>query len=160
DGRASPVGERSNRAGRVAPDALQGAERLILARKATAVACDRFSRDPVEVHRADVVAKRIPGALDVGDVRGGQRLQGRVAAAELVVIRDDPVHVGLLEHDLRDEQAIRVARLPPGEISLMAPVPAEEALPKSPSCSRVWDPASRASTSRRSWHGAIISADE
>ena len=34
-----------------------------------------------------------------------------------MVFRDDPIHLGLLEHDLRDQDLVRAVRLPPGELA-------------------------------------------
>ena len=45
-----------------------------------------------------------------------------------LVIRDDGGHLGLLEHDLRDPDGIRIVGAPPGKITPLLPVPAKETL--------------------------------
>ena len=132
DGGARAVGERAHGTGRVPADSLHGAQGLVVGREPAAVPRDRLARDAVKVHRADVVAEGVPRPRDVGDVGCRQRLERGVAPEELVVLRDHAVHLGLLEHDLRDQDVIGVARPPPGQVPLVAPVPPQQALAEAP----------------------------
>jgi hypothetical protein len=117
----------------IARSALSSAGQLPL------VAGDRLPRNAVEMHRADVVAEGVPGLLHVADVGGGQRLERRVAAEELVVLRDHAVDLRLLEHDLRHEDVVGIAGPAPRQVALVPRVPAEETLAKASECSRVRD---------------------
>src|SRR5207249_784338 len=60
------VGEREDRAGGVAADSRHGSKRGVLVGQPAAVPGDRFPRDRVKPHRADVVAERIPEPFDLG----------------------------------------------------------------------------------------------
>src|SRR5262249_973459 len=104
-------------------------------------------------HRADVVAEGIPRAGNVGDGRRGQRLQRRITAQEFAVLRDDAVHLGLLEHDLRDQHVVGIARSSPGEVALVARVPSEQTLAEASPPLRVGGHASRACAGSPPWHG-------
>jgi hypothetical protein len=49
-----------------------------------------------------------------------------------LVIRDDRLHPGLLEHELRDQDTIRLRMLPPGQISPLRGIPMEKRTLESP----------------------------
>src|SRR5438093_12313952 len=44
-----------------------------------------------------------------------------------MVLGNDPVHLGLLEHDLRNEDLVRIGSLSPGEVPAVLPVPFQQA---------------------------------
>src|SRR5262249_52761612 len=73
-----------------------------------------------------------PGLPDVGGARPGQALERRIASEELVVLRDDALHLRLLEHDLRHEDVVGVIRGAPRQLAAGTPVPREEAPVKAP----------------------------
>src|SRR5882762_5974786 len=120
------VGEGQDGACRVAADAFHAPERRAVLREAPVVTGDGLSRDAVKIGRAAVVAERAPGLRHFGRAGAGQVLEGRVARQELVVLRDDAVDLGLLEHDLGDEDAVRLAGAAPGQIAAVACVPGEK----------------------------------
>ena len=84
-------------------------------------------RQPVEVRRPAVIAQPFPALPH--HRRGGRRqgLDGRVALQEPVVVRLDPCHLGLLKHELRHHDAVRIPGPPPGQVAAVAPEPAEQA---------------------------------
>jgi len=43
-----------------------------------------------------------------------------------VVVRNDGFHLGLLEHELGDQDAVGVGRAPPGQVASVAAVPTQE----------------------------------
>ena len=55
-----------------------------------------------------------------------QRLDGRPAREPRLVARDHAGHLGLLEHDLRDEDRVGVAGAPPRQVAALARVPAQQ----------------------------------
>ena len=74
----------------------------------------------MEVPRAGVVAEAIPRLRHArGRARATSRERGK-ALEELAVLVDDARDLRLLEHQLRDENAIRIARPPPWKIARVA----------------------------------------
>ncbi len=120
------MGEGQDRAGRVAADALHAPELRAVLREAPVVAGDGFPRDAVKIGRAAVVAERAPCLGHFGRAGAGQVFEGRVARQELVVLGDDAVDLGLLEHDLGNKDAVRLAGAAPGQIAAVTRVPGEK----------------------------------
>src|SRR5262249_54006120 len=89
-----------------------------------------FARDGVKASRADVVAKRVPRFDDVRFGRLGERMEGRIADEPFFVLWQHAIDLRLLEHHLRDEDAIRVAGFAPGQVASVLAVPTEEAAAK------------------------------
>ena len=73
-----------------------------------------------------MLAEPLPSADYIGRRDGGERLRGRPASEPVEVVRNDALDLGLLEHDLAHEDRIRVARVPPGEISTSLREPLEQ----------------------------------
>src|SRR6266852_313385 len=92
-----------------------------------AVARHRLAGDAVQVLRAAIVAERIPGARHVAGAGARELLEGRIATEELTILGDDAVDLRLLEHDLRDEDAIRIAGPAPRKVATVSGVPGEQA---------------------------------
>src|SRR3989441_541744 len=86
----------------------------------------RLAGDPVQADRADVVAERVPEPAHLAHPRGGEAVDRRVALEELMVLRNHPLHLRLLQHDLGDEHPVRVARAAPGKIAAVLRVPREQ----------------------------------
>src|SRR5262245_3699431 len=120
------VGEAAHRPGGVAADAPHAAQQGLVVGQPPAVARDRLAGNAAQVDRADVVAERIPEARDLLRGRAGEALEGRIAVQELVVLRDHPVDLRLLQHDLGDQDAIRVFGAPPRQVAAMLAVPGEQ----------------------------------
>src|SRR5207245_9259511 len=111
------VSEREDRARGVPADPWQASQRRRVVGQVPAVTGDGLARDRVQAHGTDVVAERVPEPPDVLDARPGQVVDRRVAPEELAVFRDDAIYLRLLEHDLGDEDAVGMARAPPGKIA-------------------------------------------
>ena len=79
-------------------------------------------RGAVEVERAPVVAEPLPLADHVRRRSGGERVHRRPALEPALPARHDAVDLRLLRHHLGDEDRVRIAGPPPGQI---APVLAE-----------------------------------
>ncbi len=126
-GTARPYAKQSRRARGVAADAAHPPQRPGVVGQPPAVARHRLARDPVQVERADVVPERVPEAPDVVGRRARQGLERRVAFEELVVFGHDPLHLRLLEHDLRDEDVVRVPGAAPRQVAPVAAVPLQQA---------------------------------
>ena len=108
---ASPKANAADRSGGVRPDAGQLGQvvRPTVARRRRGAARCRLSRAPV-------VAEPLPLADHVGGRGCGERLERRPALEPGQVPRHDPAHLRLLQHHLRDEDRVRVARLPPRQV--------------------------------------------
>lgn len=79
----------------------------------------------VEVAGAGVVAQAGPEAEDIVERRGGEGFRRRETLEEALVEGDHAVHLGLLEHDLADEDVVGLSGAAPGEVALGAAEPAE-----------------------------------
>jgi hypothetical protein len=113
---ARPESKRGNRRGRRAADAGQRGKRRGIARKVAAMrAHDRGGRG-VQVMRAPVIAEAAPvrehgvdrGAGQCGDI--GERID------KAQVVRRHRRDLRLLQHDLGEPDAIRIARVLPRQI--------------------------------------------
>ena len=81
-------------------------------------------REPaaLEVSRAGVIAEALPRVQDIGRFRARERGEIRKAREPAFVIRQHGRDLRLLEHELGDENGVRIACSPPGQI---APVTAK-----------------------------------
>jgi len=119
-------GEGGHGTGCVAPDSGEVEEPIGLGREASRTVADDLASQPVEVCRAAVVAEPIPVLAHGGGAGSRQRLQRGEALEKGVIVLLDPSHLGLLEHDLGDQDAIRIARPAPGEVASVPPKPSEQ----------------------------------
>ncbi len=106
------------------PHAGQCVNRFELARERARVALDDQTRGLMQIAPACVVAQPAPMRQHLILVRRGQRSDVGKASDEALIVGDHRAHLSLLEHDLRHPDAVRIARVLPGEI-----VPAVLALP-------------------------------
>ena len=81
---------------------------------------------PMQVEPPPVVAETLPLANHLRRARRGERLDRRPALEEGEIARNDARDLRLLEHDLGDEDRVRVARFPPGQVAALRPKPLEE----------------------------------
>ena len=93
------------------------------ARQFAAVALHDLPREPVQADGAAVVPHPGPEADDIGGLGVGERAECGEGVEEGAVLGDDALHLGLLEHDLRDEDGVRVGDAAPGEDAGVARVP-------------------------------------
>ncbi len=98
---------------------------------------DDLPRGRVQVPRAAVIAEPFPQPQDVVLVGGGQGGQRGKASQEPLEIWDDGRHRRLLQHDLADPDAVRVARSAPGKIAIVHGGPAQQLAAQSRQLTRV-----------------------
>ena len=134
DRRALTEGETEHRACRVRANPLERQQGFMVAGQLAAVLRHRFLGDGVQPARADVVAERPPGLRHIGFVGGRKGFEGRKFSQPLLVFRQDAVHLRLLQHDLGDEDVVRVAGVPPRQVPAVAAVPIEQAAPEQAAC--------------------------
>ena len=121
-------GERRDRRRGRAPDAGQRDQGFEVARKFAAVRLHHLSRREVEIARAAVIAEPAPQREHVVDTGMGERAHIGKARDEALVIRNDDRDLRLLQHDLREPDAIRVARRLPWKVAAaVALLPAHHA---------------------------------
>ena len=80
----------------------------------------------MQVAGAAVVAEPLPQLQHVLLVGGGEVGERREGGEEPLEVRDDGGDRGLLEHDLADPDAVRVAVGPPGQVAAVAVEPGEQ----------------------------------
>ena len=121
---ASAPGKGCNRCRSRAADTRQGLERRRIVRKHATVARHHQSGAGMQIARAAVVAKAAPEGKHLVRFGGCQRRHIRKPFDEARVVAEHGLHLGLLQHDLGDPDAIRIASLLPGQ-----GMPAAAALP-------------------------------
>ena len=77
---------------------------------------------------ARVVAEVLPGLEDVVLAGPCEGLHIGEALEKPLVVGDDGVDPGLLEHDLGNPGSVGIDRLAPGQVPLVCPVPVEQKL--------------------------------
>ena len=80
----------------------------------------------MERERAIVVAEALPLEDHLGGRRRSGCLDGRPPFEPARVARHDPLDLRLLQHDLADEDRVRVARASPGKLAGVLPVPRQQ----------------------------------
>jgi hypothetical protein len=109
-------GERAHGRGRIGTDPRQCQQRRTVARQRTAIPLDDRPRQRVQPNRARIVAQAAPQPHRVAGRRSGERREVRKGCNERFVERNHPFDLRLLQHELADHDAVRVARLPPREM--------------------------------------------
>ena len=123
-------GQRRHGGRHVLPESGKSTQRRPVARQAARVVAKNSPRRRVQVTRAGVVAEPGPGGKD--RLRAGPGERGDVGEARekrLVAPPDGPDR-RLLEHHLRDPDAVGVARAAPGQLPLFAAEPGEQLAPE------------------------------
>ena len=115
-------GERGDRVGGIAADAGQ------LGQVVGPAVSRNLLRGAVERERAPVVAEPLPLPDHVAGRGRGERLHGRPALEPAPPARHDALDLRLLRHDLADEDRVRIARLPPGQVAAVSAEPGQEKL--------------------------------
>jgi hypothetical protein len=80
----------------------------------------------VEITSARVVAETLPGVEDVRFCRGSERGEIREALEPTAVVGDHRRDLCLLQHQLRDEHRVRIARVTPWKIAAMLAIPGND----------------------------------
>ena len=73
----------------------------------------------MQSHRAQVVAEALPRPDGIRARGSGQVGHRRETRQPGVPLRNHPIDLCLLEHDLGDEHRVGIARAPPGQIALL-----------------------------------------
>ena len=105
------------------------AKSLDIVRHLAAVVAHDLHRGLLQVARARVVAEPGPFAQDVLFVGAGQRAHVGELHQEALIVRDDRVDLGLLQHRLREPDAIRITGVTPGQVALRALIPRDQLAP-------------------------------
>src|SRR5690606_15312418 len=100
-------GDARDRAGGVVADAGERAQRVEVVGQLAAVALADQPGGAVEVAGAGVVAEPLPRLEHVVERRVGERGERREALDPALVVRDRGLYARLLEHDLRNPDAVR-----------------------------------------------------
>src|SRR5262249_14231693 len=122
------VGEARDRRGSVAPDALERPQAGDVSGQRATVLGYHLTGDLVQPHGAQVVAKALPGTDGFRPRRAGQVAESRKAFEPGVPFGNDAIDLRLLEHDLGDENGVRVARAAPGQVARVLAIPRHQAL--------------------------------
>ena len=121
-----PEGDRGDRPGRRSADPGERLERLHRARHLGAVAGDEDPGGPVKVPRAGIVPESLPRLQDGVQRRPGKGFHIGKFQEKTLVVGSDGFDPGLLEHDLRDPDPIRIPGLPPRHRPGRRPEPPQE----------------------------------
>ena len=119
-------GNAGDRPGRISANAGQFQNFLIRRGERPAVLVHNELRRPVQVPGAAVITQPLPELQNLLDGGGGQRFHRRAGLQKTGVVALDRFHPGLLEHDLRKPDAVRVGCTPPGKIPAVFIVPVKQ----------------------------------
>ena len=119
-------GDTGNRPCGIVSDPWKGPDPLIGIRKLSAIFFDDKLGRLVEVSCPRIIAEPLPDLQDLIEIRCCKGFDRREPFEPTLIIRNDRIHLGLLEHDLRDPDFIGIFRPPPGEVTLRFGVPGEE----------------------------------
>ena len=118
-------GEGEHRPRRVGADPRQGAQRGLVGGNGATVLAGDGRRRPVQIERPAVVAQARPEPHHVAGPGPGAVDGAGVRPEERLVVADDPVHLGLLQHDLADQHPPRVAGAAPREVAAVGGAPVQ-----------------------------------
>ena len=125
--------DRADRPCGVATDAGQCSKRLKALRKLAAKLAYDLRCSPSEILRPGVIAEASPGRQHLFFRGSRQRPDVWKEFEEPLVERECGLHTGLLQHDLRDPDAVGCGVAAPRKLSPVAPVPIEKQPAKLPS---------------------------
>src|SRR4029453_8338726 len=110
---------------RIAADARQFGNRRDIAGKGSPVSFLHNLGGGMKISGAVVIAEALPGVEDIvlRSARNGS--EARIAAKPFIIIRDHGGDLGLLKHELGDENCVRITGFAPREIAAMAAKPGE-----------------------------------
>jgi hypothetical protein len=118
--------ERSDGICRVAADSRELLDRFQVSRKSAAMFFHDGDSGRAEISSASVVAESLPGMKDVAFGSGGEGGEVGKTLEPLIIIRDDGGYLGLLQHELRDEDGVGIGGAAPGKIAGVFAVPGEQ----------------------------------
>ncbi len=124
-GQGHAEGDAEDRPGRVRPHPREAAEALGIGGH-LAPFPNQLPGRLVEEAGPAVEAQPFPRFEDLVFVGGGQGGQIGEPLEKPVVVGNDPLHLGLLEHHLREPDPVGIPGLPPGQSPAVLPVPSEQ----------------------------------
>ena len=119
-------GKRCDGIRRIPPDAWQLAHAGDCAWKMAGMSIRDDSSGGVQIARPRIIAEALPRVEDVIFRSPSQRGEMGEAAEPLIIIRDNGGNLGLLEHELGDEDRVGIASLTPGEGAPVAAIPTKK----------------------------------
>ena len=119
-------GDAADGAGGVRSDARQGLQRLGLRRETPGMAVDDDFGAAMQVAGAAVITQAFPELQHGIQRRGSQCLDRGHGGDEALVIWDDGIDLGLLQHDLRQPDAVGIAVAAPGSVGSIVLIPGEQ----------------------------------
>jgi hypothetical protein len=115
-----------DRVRRIAANARQLTNRRDVAGKDPPVSILHNLRGGMKIPGAVVIAEALPGVENIVLRSAGDRSEIREAAKPFIIIRDYGGDLGLLKHELGDENRVGIAGFAPRQIAAVAAKPAEE----------------------------------
>lgn len=119
-------GERRDSIGCVTTNTGQCTDGCEIARKSASMAALDDFRNRMQIASSRVIAKSLPRVEDVTLRSPGQGGEIWEAAEPFIIIRDNGGNLSLLEHELRNEDGVRIASLAPGQGAAMAAIPTQK----------------------------------
>ena len=110
----------------VAADARKRAKIVDLARQRAAMFTDHDFCESVQIARPGVVTQPLPAVENAGARRKRESGEIGEAAQPLIIIREDSGDLGLLKHELGNEDRVGIAGAAPGKVAPVRAVPAHE----------------------------------
>ncbi|MEY2502061.1 MAG: hypothetical protein QOI07_2395 [Verrucomicrobiota bacterium] len=124
--------ERSDGIGSVAADPRQRGDRIEGAGEFAPVFFDDRDSRGAKVPGARIITEALPGVEDLAFRSRGERSEIRKAPEPFIVIRNDGGDLGLLEHELGDEDGVGVGGAAPGQVAGIFAIPGEDGTPECP----------------------------
>jgi hypothetical protein len=93
-------------------------------RKASTMSTYNYFRDGVQISGSCVVTQPLPGVQDAGFGGARQNSEARKSTQPFIIIRDNGSNLGLLEHELGDQDGVWIAGIAPRQIAAVFAIPA------------------------------------
>ncbi len=118
--------ESRDRARGIAADTRKRPESVDLRRNSPVQLGDHPAGQSMKVGGPPIVSKTLPALPHHPRGGGGEGVDVRVLVEEAGVEALDPADLGLLEHELRNEDPVRVAGPAPGQVATVLPEPGHD----------------------------------
>jgi len=126
----SVEGERGDGVCRITANSGKLLNRSRVSRKSAAVFFEDGDGGRPEIAGARVVTEPLPGVKNVMFRGGGERGKIREPDEPFIIIREDGRDLGLLEHELGDENRVGIGGAAPGKIAAAFAIPGKEGAAK------------------------------
>ena len=118
--------DRADRSGRVVADAAKRADLVVLRRKHAAVVADDLLRGALQIPRAAIIPEPFPKLVQPFGRDARQREDVGQLGDKAAVMIDRRLDARLLQHDLGDQNVIRLAVHAPGKVSGVRFIPRQK----------------------------------